>query len=71
MKTTVATTRVEVNCYCPNCDTIINIFDPQADPYDEVVEVFNYRGEMRADACDTEVICSSCGEEFIVTDIEF
>ena len=68
MKTATATTNVEVNVYCPHCNTIQDIFFTHPD---QVREEFNYHGEMRSDDCEIEVECDTCKEDFLITMIEF
>lgn len=64
MKTTTATTLIEVLCDCPYCDELMDIIDR-----DDVKGSLN--DKPRVSNCDIEITCENCQGIFLVTDIEY
>lgn len=62
VKTTQATTTLEINCNCPYCNKWLDITDRAKGSLDE---------ELRAENIDLEITCKYCKKMFYVERIEY
>lgn len=62
MKKVDASLSIEVNCHCPYCDSFEDVFEYVRESLED---------DHRASNIDIEVMCGSCGEFFIVDNVEF
>lgn len=63
LKTTRATTHLEIWLDCPHCNSYQNRFDELREHFDT--------GEIRTEVCEVELVCEDCGLSFVVTGIDY